>query len=82
MPSNKADVNRGHMEHTRETVTHPCRHMQFDFVYMISVTLERDISQLDPKKQKNGEKEQTNKQTNKELLQSTNADQNQNSQKT
>jgi hypothetical protein len=46
----------------RETVTHPCRHMQFDVVSMISVTLERDILQLDPKKQKNGEKEQSNQQ--------------------
>jgi hypothetical protein len=36
--------------------------MQFDFVYMISVTLERDILQLDAKKQKNGENEQSNKQ--------------------
>jgi len=81
MPSNKADVNRGHIEHTQETVTHPCRHMQFDLVYMISVTLEREILELNSKKQKNGEIEQSNMSTKKELLHLKNADQNQNSQK-
>jgi hypothetical protein len=55
--------------------------MQFDLVYMISVTLERDILELDSKKQKNGEIEQSNMSTKKELLHLKNADQNQNSQK-